>query len=209
MKHFKSFSKNFYNQVSRSVRRSHKNIIIHNTGVVSDGDKAITISKNFATIMKNASCDFVVDSHNCEQLLSDNYSAWSTGGNLYNDYLITGGAKQYRKVLDIDSFNIEMCNCFNKLDILTLENTIYLVKYLKKKYNIKNKNIYRHFDVTGKYCPRLMSNTPYGNYNENWVLFKKCVKTFMTTKITIEKDGRVYKQPKGQKKKCIGIFKLQ
>ena len=39
------------------------------------------------------------------------------------------------------------------IDKATIQNTIDLVKELTKKYNIKNENIVRHYDVTRKTCP--------------------------------------------------------
>ena len=48
----------------------------------------------------------------------------------------------------------------------TIKNAIELGKLLMQKYDIPIENVVRHFDVTGKYCPRWLMD------NDKWAAFK-------------------------------------
>jgi len=39
---------------------------------------------------------------------------------------------------------------------ITRQQTILLTRYLIEKYNIARQNVLRHFDITGKDCPKMM-----------------------------------------------------
>ena len=61
----------------------------------------------------------------------------------------------------------------------TLRNAIELTKYLAEKYNIPRKNIIRHYDVTGKECPK-----PYIN-DYKWEREFKNMLTFNITQAKV------------------------
>jgi N-acetylmuramoyl-L-alanine amidase CwlA len=77
---------------------------------------------------------------------------------------------------------IEMCvnsdGDFNK----TRQTTLELTKYLLEKYNLKITDVYRHFDITGKECPKMMIE------QSEWDKFKSDVEALM---ISTEKKGKV------------------
>ena len=60
--------------------------------------------------------------------------------------------------------------------------TEILVADLMKKYKIPLENVIRHFDVTGKNCPRPMVEN-----NKIWVDFKENVKEILTMKKVYKK----------------------
>jgi len=59
-----------------------------------------------------------------------------------------------------------MCCTNSDVSAKTEANTIELVKYLMNKYNIPVNNIIRHYDVTGKNCPKPMveSSSRWNNF---------------------------------------------
>ena len=48
-----------------------------------------------------------------------------------------------------------------------VNNTIKLVKYLMKKYNIPKSNVVRHYDISGKLCPGVEGWNPDAMYDNN------------------------------------------
>ena len=60
----------------------------------------------------------------------------------------------------------------------TIDNLVVFTKYLMKKYNIPPENVVRHYDVTGKWCPRPYMGDDINQYwhvtgNEMWRKFKE------------------------------------
>jgi len=60
----------------------------------------------------------------------------------------------------------------------TMNNLVELTQHLMEKYNIPVSNVIRHFDVTGKWCPRPLMGTDTNIYykttgNKQWDLFKE------------------------------------
>ena len=51
----------------------------------------------------------------------------------------------------------------------TYQNSIELAQYLLNKYNFTINELYRHYDITGKLCPRMMIE------EKDWQAFKKAV----------------------------------
>lgn len=139
---------------SRSTS-SIKYIVWHYTA--NDGDTDEANGKYFNSPNRNASAHYFVDDDSITQSVPDNYVAWSVGGNRYENYKTTGGAKLYSIAKNANTLNIELCDTqkngkYNVSD-KTLANAIALTKDLMKKYNIPIENVIRHFDVTGKSCP--------------------------------------------------------
>ena len=141
-----------------------KYIIIHYTGNNTDSAKNNAIYFNGGN--RNASAHYFVDDVSIYQVVEDNKGAWHIGNSK------TAPNNQ-------NSLGVEMC-CKNGVVIeKTEENTLQLVKYLMKKYNVPIANVRTHAEVTnyGKTCP---------NWNANgwqrWKNFKnKLVSTSSTT----------------------------
>lgn len=60
----------------------------------------------------------------------------------------------------------------------TIDNLVVFTKYLMKKYNVPPENVIRHYDVTGKWCPRPYMGDDINQYwhvtgNEMWRRFKE------------------------------------
>lgn len=142
-------------------------IAIHYTGVV--GDTAENEGKFFANgNTRAAGAHFFIDqAGQVVKSVDLNRAAWSVGGVKYPNCNKTGGGKYYGIVTNANSVSIELCDNVNKSpskkQIKAVKNTI---KYIRK-HCPNAKTVVRHFDVTGKPCPGMMTN------DATWKNFKK------------------------------------
>lgn len=124
-----------------------KYIIIHYTG--NQKDTAYNNAKYFNGGNRNASAHYFVDDTSIFQVVEDYNGAWHVGNTK-------------TEVNNKNSIGIEMCCSGNyQVSSKTEENTIELVKYLMKKYNIPVANVRTHAEVTkyGKTCPNWNANS--------------------------------------------------
>lgn len=128
-------------------------IVVHYTA--NKTDKAVNNAKYFKSgNTRAAGAHYFVDQgKTVYQSIDDLKIANAVGGARLTNYVETGGASMYKKVTNANSISIELCSTNGKIEDLTVMNAVELVKKLMKKYNIPAKNVYRHFDVTGKACP--------------------------------------------------------
>lgn len=147
---------NIKNFASKRLLGKIKYIVIHYTA--NDGDTDESNAKYFKNNVVKSSAHYFVDDDSITQSVEDNYVAWHCGGSRYNNYKKTGGAKFYGKCTNTNSLGIEMCDTVkdgkHNVSIRTLNNTIDLVKKKMKEYNIPADRVIRHFDVSGKICPK-------------------------------------------------------
>ena len=145
-----------------------KYIIIHYTGNNTDSAKNNAIYFNGGN--RNASAHYFVDDISIYQVVEDNKGAWHIGN--------SKTAPNNK-----NSLGIEMCCKNGVVTEKTEENTLQLVKFLMKKYNIPISNVRTHAEVTnyGKTCPNWSAN----NW-QRWKVFKnKLTATVNTTTTTI------------------------
>lgn len=130
---------------------SIKYIVIHYTA--NDGDTDENNGIYFKNNAIETSAHYFVDSDSITQSVPDNYVAWHCGAITY----------KHERCRNTNSIGIEICDDIKNGVIYpsakTIANTIELVEYLKKKYNIPKANIIRHYDVTGKLCPAYWCGT--------------------------------------------------
>ena len=143
-----------------------KYIVIHYTGNNTDSAKNNAIYFNGGN--RNASAHYFVDDTSIYQVVEDNKGAWHIGNSK------TAPNNQ-------NSLGIEMCCKNGVVTEKTEENTIQLVKFLMKKYNIPISNVRTHAEVTnyGKTCPNWNAN----NW-QRWKNFKNKLTTVTTTTTT-------------------------
>lgn len=162
-----------YNTTRRD-RAKVKYIVIHFTAV--DGDTAENEGKAFQKAGRHASAHFFIDrAGNVVQSVNMWQTAWAVGGKRYTDYKKTGGAKYYGICTNSNSVSIELCDIYTKHDYPSdaqVKALCELITYIRKycRNIVSGSQIIRHFDVTGKYCPRTMCK-PYGN-NKLWSKLK-------------------------------------
>lgn len=138
-------------------------IILHWTANTNRGANAMANRNYFNSVHydKNgnliyASAHFIVDSVSIVQCLPENEVGYHVGAKA-SKYTATAkrimgssGSPNYVTI------GIEMCvNSDGNFDV-TRAQSIELTRMLAKKHSISRENILRHFDITGKDCPRMM-----------------------------------------------------
>lgn len=72
-----------------------------------------------------------------------------------------------------DTISIEVCHPdeSGKFNEKSYESLVKLTAWMANKYHVRNKNIIRHYDVTGKLCPKY-----YVEHEEAWKQLKEDIK---------------------------------
>ena len=135
-------------------------IVIHYTS--NEGDTAQNNAVYFSRQKLNppASAHYFVDENEIWQSVLDTDTAWHCGAKTY----------RHKYCRNDNSLGIEICmnDKDDNIRLKSIANAIKLTKMLMQKYNIGIDNIIRHYDVTGKDCPRPMVE------DENlWTSFKQ------------------------------------
>lgn len=166
-----------------------KYIVVHYTG--NNGDTALA-NTNYFKSYRGASAHYFVDESNIYQSIEDKDIAWHCGAKSY----------AHHECRNHNSIGVEMCSFVNSkgnydFKAKTVENAVWLIKELMKRYNIPIENVIRHYDVTKKLCPE-----PYVRNVKTWENFKnKLIETTpvieeddeMVEKITVKINGKDYK----------------
>ena len=130
-------------------------IVIHYTG--NDGDTAMNNAKYYASTVVKSSAHYFVDDKEIVQSVPDLHTAWAVGGGKYPSCPQTGGGTLYNICRNTNSISIELCDTERNGVYApapeTVKAALALTRSLMQKYNIPQKNVIRHFDVTGKLCP--------------------------------------------------------
>ena len=114
-------------------------------------------AKYYASTVVKSSAHYFVDNKEIVQSVPDLRVAWAVGGKKYPSCPQTGGGTLYNICRNTNSISIELCDA--KRDgtyapaTETVKAALELTRELMAKYNIPQKNVIRHFDVTGKLCP--------------------------------------------------------
>lgn len=136
-----------------------KYLVIHYTG--NDGDTALNNCKYFRDNVVKASAHYFVDDNSIYRSVPDDSNAYSVGSK-------TGYRHKYCR--NSNSLSIEICdtrrNGTYDFTTKTIANAVEIAKYLMNKYNIPIENVIRHYDVTGKVCPK-----PYVESRQSWEAF--------------------------------------
>ena len=178
-----------YSSIPRSTS-AIKYIVIHYTG--NKGDKAASNAKYFAyTNTRSAGAHYFVGADGIYRSIKPTRTAWAVGGSKYPN---TAGAKMYGKITNKNSISVEMCDSVSSVPEVVRLNTTALVCYLMKKYNIPISNVYRHYDVTGKFCPASLVG------QDSWNKFKSQLKIAYNAGVnlkcsvvgTVKKAGWLY-----------------
>ena len=122
-------------------------IVIHDVGMAST---AYSNAIYFNGGNRNVSAHYFVDDEDIFQVVEDWNAAWH--------------AKQYNPF----SIGIEMCLPTGVVTEATEQRTVTLVKMLMAKHKVPVENVVRHFDATGKTCPKSFS----ANNWARWHTFK-------------------------------------
>lgn len=121
-----------------------KYIVIHDTDNRDPGADVYMTQKYFNTTTREASAHYAVQDDAIVQMVEDTDTAWHAGDR-YNPVI------QNSNSIGIE-INVHPESDFN----VAMDNAMELTKHLMEKYDIPADNVVRHYDVTGKTCPRMM-----------------------------------------------------
>lgn len=131
-----------------------KGIVIHWTANTNAGANAVANRNYFNTTAVSASAHYVVDDRSIIQCVPDNEVAYHVGASKYT--AIGQDIKEGAYSPNYFLVGIEMCVNRDSNWSITYMNTVELAAYLLKKHNLQIDRLYRHYDITGKDCPRMM-----------------------------------------------------
>ena len=118
---------------------------------------------------REASWHYAVDENEIIQAIPDNEIAWHCGDSYGNKY----------------SIGVEICESGDREK--TLERAAQFVAEKMKEYDFDISNIYRHYDWTGKNCPRILIDSAYIKNGINWEWFINKVKSYFEGDDKVEK----------------------
>ena len=132
-----NYSPNF--KTPKRSKKKIKYIIIHYTGMKSEKSALLRLTEIQSEVSSHY---FIKFNGEILQLVPDLYIAWHAGKSMWNN----------TKLLNNFSLGIEISNPghifgYTKFKDKQIKSIISLLKNLKKKYNIKSKNILCHSDI--------------------------------------------------------------
>ena len=104
------------------------------------------------------SIHYLVGARAVIKILEDDWRGWHVGDGIS------------KEVTNSNSIAVAMFIRDKKDVSRTVQNTLELINALREKYNISIKNVKRHYDVTGKSCPKLLME------DEVWSKFQLAMK---------------------------------
>ena len=129
---------------------SPKGLVFHWTANTNKGADADNNRNYFNNSGVAASAHYVVDDHQVVQCLPENEMAYHVGARRYT----TQAIEKLSGYPNDCTIGIEICvNCdgdFQK----TMENTVALAADICKKHGWTKDNLWRHYDITEKDCPK-------------------------------------------------------
>lgn len=171
-----------------------KYLVIHYFGALGT---AASVAEWFMNPSARASAQYAVDEGNTiYRCVKDTDVAWHCGD-----------GKIHPECRNWNSIGIEMrprkrsagsVGAYDRdwyFDERTLENALWLVRRLMKQYKIPAENVIRHYDVSGKMCPRPFVGTDTNTYynttgDVQWQRFKERIEEEMVEKSKIIVDGK-------------------
>ena len=147
---------------SKGRHTTIKYLVLHYTA--NNGDTALGNCQYFSGANRNASAHYFVDEKGVYRSVRDMNVAWHCGS--MNGY-------KHKYCRNTNSIGIEMCSRIDSngkfyIKEKTIANAIELTKFLMEKYDIPVENVIRHYDVTGKMCPK-----PFVEDEKLWLDFKE------------------------------------
>lgn len=144
------------NNRPRRKLKELKGIVIHWTANVSKGANAAAHFRYFNSAYRGASAHYFVDDKQVIQLIPDDEVAWHVGDSIKKSNLPIR-AKFVPKGDNPNNYfiGVEMCMNSDSNQEEILKRTIQLVTDLMLKYKLTKDQVVRHYDLTGKDCPKM------------------------------------------------------
>lgn len=152
-------------------------ITIHSTGNPSSTAEGERKWLDNPSNTRSAAWHYIAGEGIIIQAIPDNEEAWHCGSSYGNKH----------------SIGIELIESGDREKVL--ETGAEFVAYLLKKYHLTINDVKKHFDWTGKNCPRILIDKNYIKQNKDWNYFLGKVKKYMdgdemVEKIRIIVDGK-------------------
>ncbi len=140
-----------------------KGIVMHWTANKSRGATAMANRNYFNKTKRFASAHYLVDDRTILQCLPDNEVGFHVGARSYKPVGLH--LREGNKNPNYFLIGIEMCVNEDGDWAKTYQNTLDLTRHLLNKHNLSVNQLYRHYDITGKDCPRMMiDETPWQEF---------------------------------------------
>lgn len=155
-------------------------IVIHYAGSVGVCGKAKGLATRMQTWKECKSTHYIVGTDGVYQTLDEKYSAWHCGGYSKDNKCEACNAVSIGVDLMECKCDRGTCSASDKdwyFKPEVVEAGAVLVAELADKYEIPSNHIIRHFDITGKRCPRPFVGDDVSTYtgttgNFEWIAFK-------------------------------------
>lgn len=144
-----------------------KGVIVHWTANTSRGANAWANRNYFNTTTRYASAHYMVDDNRILRCLPDNEVGYHVGARRYR--AIGNHIMEDERNPNYFLIGIEMCVNEDGDWDKTYKNTVDLTIHLLNKYNFTIYQLWRHHDITGKDCPKMMIE------EEPWQKFRRDV----------------------------------
>ena len=152
-----------------------RGIVIHWTANASKGANAQAHYKYFNNAYRGSSAHYFVDDKQVVQLIPDDEVAWHVGDKIRTSNLPIRAKYVPKGANPNDYFiGVEMCMNADSDQQRVLNSTINLVNQLMMKYNLTKDQVVRHYDLTGKDCPKMFVPTIVNGVvlDHAWLAFK-------------------------------------
>ena len=168
-------------QFSKTTRKYSdiKFIVIHDTANTSIGANAMAHYRYLQHAQRYGSAQYYVDDKEVVQVIGDSRIAWSVGDRWANKN------RTRADVTNANSLNVEICINKDGDYAKAVYNAAELVKNLMIKFNRPADCVVRHFDASGKTCPRSMS----ANNWQKWWEFKAAIQKPRELIIDLDRDS--------------------
>lgn len=149
-------------------------VIAHWTANEDRGANALANRNYFNLGLRSASAHYCVDDRSVVQCLPDHEVGWHVGALRYK-----AEGRRLRvgtRGPNFSTIGFEMCVNADGNWERTYQNSAALAAFLLRKHNLSiESDLVRHYDITGKDCPKMMVSEP------EWQQFKRVVHSFYLT----------------------------
>lgn len=141
-----------HNRPKKHLRKL-KAVVIHWTANKGKGANAMANRNYFNSTERSASAHYIVDDSNIIQCIPDNEVAYHVGAKAYAPI----GKKLMEGMYSPNWFTIGIEMCVNSDGDFkkTEEHTINLICHLMMEHKLDMNDLFRHFDITSKACPKM------------------------------------------------------
>lgn len=176
------FLKNHYSK--RQQNAQIKYIVVHYSGVAGVNGRAQIIAKSLYRTALKKSIHYLVGDDDIFQLVKDKYKSWHVGGfspenkcDACNNNSIGVELVEYKR--NVKSQSVNDCDWYFSGN--TIQRGAKLIAELADRYNVPTSRIIRHYDVTGKRCPRPfvgfdINEITCESHNFGWMRFIELIK---------------------------------